>query len=174
MSSLTGYTVVQRRRGCICGNRIEAWRFATSAFARSGAAVFRFRRGCPPILVRPVLLTQTGAVLQPERGVLRPIAPVPGRNAPVLGPIAPVFGSNFGFLPEPCRGALPSLARERKRRWRRAEFHRKRCKAHGVSPARSVAEDSQVARCVSPARSAARQFRASALRRNFERQPPDA
>ena len=60
MSSLTGYTVVQRRRGCICGNRIEAWRFATSAFSRSGAAappilawmssdsgadVFRFRRG---------------------------------------------------------------------------------------------------------------------------------
>ena len=37
MSSLTGYTVVQRRRGCICGNRIEAWRFATSAFSRSGA-----------------------------------------------------------------------------------------------------------------------------------------
>ena len=158
MSSLTGYTVVQRRRGCICGNRIEAWRFAKSAFARSGAAVFRFRCGwssdpgaaglpilvrlvfrfwcgCPPILARPVLLTQTGAVLQPERGVLRPIAPVPGRNAPVLGPIAPVFGSNFGFLPEPCRGALPSLARERKRRWRGGEVHRKLCKAYGVSPA---------------------------------------
>ena len=78
-----------------------------------------------------------------------------------------------GFA-KPCSGAETALATGRVSPEALQGAWREPGGVFCVSPARGIAEDSQGVRCVSPAISAARQFRVSALRRNFERQPPDA